>query len=44
MKRGILIAQGAVTIIVSILVTGLACLSPVRSATDVNPAVVLKGE
>ena len=32
------------TIIVSILVTGLACLSPVRSATDVDPALVLKGE
>ena len=33
-----------VTIIVSILVTGLACLLPVRSATDVDPALVLKGE
>ena len=32
------------TILVSILVTGLACLSPVRSATDVDPALVLKGE
>ena len=32
------------TIIVSILVTGLACLSPVRSATYVDPALVLKGE
>ena len=33
-----------VTILVSILVTGLACLLPVRSATDVDPALVLKGE
>ena len=33
-----------VTIIASILVTGLACLFPVRSATDVDPALVLKGE
>ena len=33
-----------ITVIVSILVTGLACLMPVRSATDVDPALVLKGE
>lgn len=33
-----------VTIIVSILVTGLACYFPVRSATEVDPALVLKGE
>ncbi|MBQ8974156.1 MAG: ABC transporter permease [Oscillospiraceae bacterium] len=33
-----------VTIIVSILVTGIACLIPVRSATEVDPALVLKGE
>ena len=33
-----------VTILASILVTGLACLFPVRSATDVDPALVLKGE
>ena len=33
-----------VTIIASVLVTGLACLLPVRSATDVDPALVLKGE
>ena len=33
-----------VTIIVSILVTGLACLMPVRNATEVDPALVLKGE
>jgi len=33
-----------VTVIVSVLVTGLSCLLPVRSATDVDPALVLKGE
>lgn len=33
-----------VTVIVSILVTGLACLLPVRSATEIDPALVLKGE
>ena len=32
------------TILVSVLVTGLACLLPVRSATEVDPALVLKGE
>lgn len=31
-----------ITIIVSVLVTGLSCLLPVRSATDVDPALVLK--
>jgi putative ABC transport system permease protein len=29
---------------VSIAITGLACLIPVRSATDVDPAIVLRGE
>ena len=33
-----------VTIIVSVIVTAIACLIPVRSATDVDPALVLKGE
>ena len=32
------------TIIVSVLVTGIACVIPVRSATDVDPALVLRGE
>jgi putative ABC transport system permease protein len=32
------------TIVVSVLITGLACILPVRRATDVDPAVVLKGE
>ena len=33
-----------ITIIVSFLVTGLACLLPVRSTIDIDPALVLKGE
>ena len=33
-----------VTIAASILVTGLACLIPIKSATKVDPALVLKGE
>lgn len=33
-----------VTVIVSIAVTGLSSLMPIRSATDVDPALVLKGE
>ncbi len=32
------------TLAVSITITGLACLIPVRSATDVDPAIVLRGE
>ena len=33
-----------ITLIVSIVVTGAACVLPIRSATDVDPALVLKGE
>ena len=33
-----------ITILVSVVITGLACLLPVRSATEVDPALVLKGE
>ena len=33
-----------ITIVASVLVTGIACLIPVRQTTDVNPALVLKGE
>ena len=33
-----------VAIIASVTVTGLACLIPIRSAVDVDPALVLKGE
>ncbi|MDR2798792.1 MAG: ABC transporter permease [Treponema sp.] len=32
------------TIIPSILITGIACIIPVRSATEVDPAIVLRGE
>ena len=32
------------TIIASVIVTGIACLLPIRSATDIDPALVLKGE
>jgi putative ABC transport system permease protein len=33
-----------VTVVISVLITGLACLLPVRSAVDIDPALVLKGE
>lgn len=33
-----------VTVLASVLVTGLSCLSPIRSATKIDPALVLKGE
>jgi putative ABC transport system permease protein len=33
-----------VTLAASILITGLACIIPVRSATEVDPAIVLRGE
>ena len=32
------------TVLASVFVTGLACLIPVKSATEVDPALVLKGE
>lgn len=32
------------TLIASVAAAGLACLIPVRSATDVDPAIVLRGE
>jgi putative ABC transport system permease protein len=32
------------TVVVSVAITGLACLVPVRSAADVDPAIVLRGE
>jgi putative ABC transport system permease protein len=37
-------ALAPVTLVASILITGAACLIPVRSATDVDPAIVLRGE
>ena len=33
-----------VTILVSIAITAIACMIPIRSATSVDPALVLKGE
>ena len=33
-----------VTVMASIAVTGISCLMPIRSATEVDPALVLKGE
>ncbi len=33
-----------ITIVASIAVTGIACLLPIKSATKVEPALVLKGE
>ncbi len=33
-----------ITIIASVLITGLACLIPIKSAVEVDPALVLKGE
>lgn len=33
-----------ITILAALLVTGLACVIPVRNATNVDPALVLKGE
>jgi putative ABC transport system permease protein len=33
-----------VTLAASILITGIACVIPVRSATEVDPAIVLRGE
>ena len=32
------------TILVSVTITAVACLIPIKSATDVDPALVLKGE
>ncbi len=33
-----------ITIIMSVLITSLACLGPVRKVLDIHPAIVLKGE
>ena len=33
-----------ITIVASVVVTGLACLSPIKGAVEVDPALVLKGE
>jgi putative ABC transport system permease protein len=33
-----------ITILVSVAVTAVSCLMPIRSATEIDPALVLKGE
>jgi putative ABC transport system permease protein len=33
-----------ITVLASLLVTTVACLLPLRSATSIDPALVLKGE
>jgi putative ABC transport system permease protein len=33
-----------VTVLASVIITGIACIIPVRNATDVDPAIVLRGE
>ena len=33
-----------ITIVASVIVTGTACLMPIKSAVEVDPALVLKGE
>ena len=33
-----------ITVLAALMVTGLACVIPVRNATNVDPALVLKGE
>jgi len=33
-----------ITIIISVIITALSCMIPVRNATQVDPAIVLKGE
>jgi putative ABC transport system permease protein len=33
-----------ITVAVSVVITGIACLIPVRSAAEVDPAIVLRGE
>jgi putative ABC transport system permease protein len=37
-------AFAPLTIAVSVVITGIACLIPVRSAAEVDPAIVLRGE
>jgi putative ABC transport system permease protein len=33
-----------VTLLASVVITGIACIIPVRNATEVDPAIVLRGE
>ena len=43
MKKLWFVAAAAV-MTAAVAVTGIACLIPIRSAVDVDPALVLKGE
>ena len=33
-----------ISVVVSVIVTGAACLIPIKSATEIDPALILKGE
>jgi putative ABC transport system permease protein len=33
-----------ITVLASVVITGIACIIPVRNATEVDPAIVLRGE
>ncbi|MDR0636657.1 MAG: ABC transporter permease [Treponema sp.] len=39
-----LLPLAPLTVLASIVITGIACIIPVRSATEVDPAIVLRGE
>ncbi|MDR1399503.1 MAG: ABC transporter permease [Treponema sp.] len=39
-----LLPLAPLTVLASIVITGIACIIPVRNATEVDPAIVLRGE
>lgn len=43
-KVHFLVGLAPITVLVSVIITVIACLIPVRTAVDVEPALVLKGE
>lgn len=43
-KVNFLVGLAPITVLVSVVITVIACLIPVRTAVDVEPALVLKGE
>lgn len=43
-KVHFLVGLAPITVIVSVIITVIACLIPVRTAVDVEPALVLRGE
>ena len=43
-KLSLILVTLAITMLASVIVTGIACMIPIRSATEVDPALVLKGE